>query len=258
MTPAPPGARVGGTFAPSTDNPSILDVEMTPRYGFVPLLVLWALAMAPGASGQLAIRGGINLTDLVGGGVEESENRMGLNVGAGFDVLHFGPLSLGAEVHYAQRGAEAFQAFMGGSAVPGSSPPEIPQGPVEIALEYVEIPVVARLRIPLASRLQPYVMGGPVFGWQLDCSVTVDAQAGGADPVCDDLLTREGFDEKVREYEQGLFLGAGLGLEIFQGLGSLTLEGRYIQGMSRLSEGTEGPEVRNRGFSLMLGYALGR
>lgn len=231
---------------------------MTPRNGFIPLLILWTLATAPSASGQLAIRGGINLTDLVGGGVEESESRTGLNVGAGFDLLHFGLLSLGAEVHYAQRGAEGFQSFLGGPPAPGSPPPPLPQGPVEISLEYVEIPVVARLRVPLESRLQPYVMGGPVFGWKLDCSVTVDAQVGGADPLCDDLLTREGFDEKVREYEQGLFLGAGMGLEVFQGFGSLTLEGRYIQGMSRLSEGTEGPEVKNRGFSLMLGYALGR
>ena len=91
------------------------------------LSLLWT---AP-ASAQLGFHGGINLTDLVGGGVGQSENRTGLNFGLGYDILQLGALSLGPELYYAQRGAEAFQALL---TVPGGGlPPAL--GPVDVALE---------------------------------------------------------------------------------------------------------------------------
>ncbi|TVP56452.1 MAG: PorT family protein [Gemmatimonadales bacterium] len=213
-------------------------------------LVLLLLASTSPASAQLGIRGGVNLTDLVGGGVEQSENRTGLSFGAGYDLLTVGPVSVGPEIFYAQRGADAFVLSPTGEA------PSF-EGPAEVALEYIEIPITARVRLPTMGRLVPYLMGGPVFGWNLECSVTVDAGAGGAQPSCDDLLSREGFESKVREYEQGFFLGGGVGLSFLEGIGNLTLEARFIEGLSRLGEGDEGPEVKNRAFSLMLGYAFG-
>ena len=130
-------------------------------------------------------------------------------------------------------------------------------GPVDVALEYVEIPLVARLRQPLGDRFHSWVMGGPVFGWKLDCEVRGDPGAGTVDPDCDDLLSREGLQAKVRNYEQGYFLGAALGIDVLGGMGALTLDGRFIQGLTRLGEGGGGPDVKNRGVSLMLGYMLG-
>ena len=212
-----------------------------------------ALAMgilASPASAQLGIRGGVNLTDLVGGGVEQSENRSGLSFGAGYDLLSFGPLTVGPEIFYSQRGADAFVLTPGAEA-------ELPDGPVEVALEYVEIPITARVRLPAVGRGIPYLMGGPVLAWNLDCSVTVDATGGGAQPSCDELLSREGFEAKVRDYEQGFFLGGGIGLPLLEGIGNLSLEARFVEGLSRLGQGDEGPEVKNRGFSLMLGYSFG-
>jgi len=207
------------------------------------------------ASAQVGFHGGINLTDLVGGGVGQSEGRTGLNVGLGYEILRLGALSLGPEIHYAQRGAEAFQALF---PTPGDGAPGAPVlGPVDVALEYVEIPLVARLRLPLGDRFHSWVMGGPVFGWKLDCEVRGDPGAGTVDPDCDDLLSREGLQAKVRNYEQGYFLGAALGIDVLGGMGALTLDGRFIQGLTRLGEGDGGPDVKNRGFSLMLGYVLG-
>ena len=201
-------------------------------------------------SAQIAFRGGFNLTELVGGGVAQSESRTGLNFGLGYDILSFGPLSIGPEVHYAQRGAEAFQLAMAGDVT-------LPAGPAEIALDYVEVPILARLRVPALGPVNPYLMGGPVFGWKLDCKVSLDPSQSSVAPSCDDILTRDGLEAKVRDYEQGLLLGAGLQLPVLWGLGQLSLEGRLLQGLSRLGEGDGAPDVKNRAFSLLLGYSLG-
>ena len=116
---------------------------------------------------------------------------------------------------------------------------------------------MARLRLPLGDHFYSWVMGGPVFGWKLDCEVRGDPGAGTVDPDCDDLLSREGLEAKVRSYEQGYFLGAAAGIDILGGMGAVTMDGRFVQGLTRLGDGDGGPEVKNRGFSLMLGYMLG-
>jgi hypothetical protein len=218
----------------------------------VPILALLLIPLTGPASvaAQFGIQGGINLTNLVGSGVESSESRSGLNAGLAYDLLWLGPISIGAEVHYAQRGADAFQRAL----VEGGG---VPPGAAEVALEYVEVPLVAKVRLPEVGRFLPFASGGPVFGWKLDCSVTLDAPGGAAEPSCDDLLTGEGLEAKVRDYEQGLFLGGGVEVPVLDGIGRLTLEGRLLQGLSRLNEGSGGADVRNRAFSLMLGYAFG-
>jgi hypothetical protein len=160
------------------------------------------------------------------------------------------PVSLGPEIHCAQRGAEAFEpARLAGG--------ELTVVPVEIALEYVEVPVVARIRLPAVGPVLPFASGGPVFGWKLDCGVTLDASDGTAEPSCEDLLSREGLEAKVRDCEPGLFLGGGVELPVLSGMGLVILEGRFVQGLSRLGDGAEGADVRNRAFSLTLGYAFG-
>jgi len=214
------------------------------------LLLAPALVWAEPAAAQVGIRGGLNLTNLVGSGVQNSENRTGLNAGLSYEILRIGPISVAPEIHYAQRGAEAFQLALAGEGVP-------PSGPAEVALDYIEIPLVARLHLPALGSLLPFAAGGPVFGWNLDCSVTLDAPAGTAEPSCDELLSREGLEAKVRDYEQGFLVGAGVDLPVLQGIGQLTLEGRYLRGLSRLGEGDAGLDVRNRSFSLSLGYAFG-
>lgn len=217
------------------------------------LVLAGAVLLAAGAGSplhaQFALKGGLNLTNMVGRDVAEGDSKMGLAFGGAFDVFVVGPLRIGPEVHYAQRGAENFTMV-------GEQPP---MGPVELSLDYVEIPILVRFLLPFGGRrLTPYVMGGPVFGWQLSCSVTVGAGAGTGEPEpdCDDLLTREGLDEKLRDYEQGAMIGGGVALSLLRRTGAVTLEGRLMEGLSRLSDRRDGAELRNRSFTLLLGYSF--
>ncbi|HSO99921.1 MAG TPA: hypothetical protein VLN90_00515, partial [Thioalkalivibrio sp.] len=117
--------------------------------------------------------------------------------------------------------------------------------------------VLVRLAIPLGgSRFQPYLAGGPVFGWQLDCQVR--ATNAGAQEDCGQLLGgQDQLEETLRDFEQGVMFGAGLAFEVIRGVGAVTVDARYALGLTRLGAGDDGPEIQNRALSVLLGYRFG-
>lgn len=209
----------------------------------LPLLTLLAalLAAAP-AHAQFALKGGINLVDLFGDDVAASDTRPRLAGGLAYDLIGIGPLKLAPEIYYAQKGADNFESRLAAGQA------------AEISLAYIEVPVLLRLALPFGGhRVQPYLAGGPVFGWQLDCRVTVSA--GGAAEDCGQLLGgREGVEDTLRSFEQGIMVGAGLSFEVVPGTGGITLDARYARGLTRLSEEADGPEIQNSALSVLLGY----
>lgn len=160
-------------------------------------------------------------------------------------MIGVGPFTLAPEIFYAQKGADNLQARLAAGDVE------------EISLAYVETPVLVRLAIPLGgARFQPYVAGGPVFGWQLDCQVR--ATEAGAQQACDQLLGgQDRLEETLKEFERGVMFGAGFAFEVIRGIGAVTLDARYARGLTRLSDTGAGPEIRNRALSLLLGYRFG-
>jgi hypothetical protein len=220
------------------------------RWRTVAFIALMAVFSAAPASAQFGIKGGINLSSFVGGDAEDFESTPGLNLGASIPVLSLGRVQLLGEVYYRQKGAE----FDPGD--PGGVQDIITQGgTAEIGLDYVEIPVLARVNLGgQSSRIRPFLVAGPAFGWQLDCGVTVDAAAGGTEPDCDDLT--ENFGETFRDYEMGAVVGGGIDFSV-GGIGSLSLDARYTRGLSDIGEGENALNIRNQAFTLMLGYSFG-
>ncbi|MDX1587278.1 MAG: porin family protein [Balneolaceae bacterium] len=208
--------------------------------------------------GQVGIKGGVNLSKFVGADVEGAEELMGLNAGLSFSIINIGPLSIVPEVFYAEKGTRFTEQLRDLQ----NMNPEQPVNPQDVELEfnlaYVEIPVLAKLDLRFLSTrvVKPYIAGGPVFGFRMDCSINFttanterDIQDC-ADANFSDLQTE--FDESDR----GMVFGSGIHFDIPL-LGALTLEARYYRGLSRLREGGENSDVYNQNFTLMLGYVLG-
>jgi hypothetical protein len=221
--------------------------EPNMRHLVPPLLLalLIALFASTPAHAQFTLKGGINLVDLFGGDVAASDTRPRLAGGVAFDIIGIGPLKLAPEIYYAQKGAENFQSRLAAGEA------------AHISLAYVEVPVLLRLTLPFGGpRVEPYVAGGPVFGWQLDCNVTVSADDVVED--CGQLLGGpEGVEDTLRSFEQGIMVGAGLIFEVIPGIGAITVDARYARGLTRLSEDADGPEIQNRAVSVLLGYRFG-
>lgn len=217
-----------------------------PRFSGCLLLLILVLFLAPSpAEAQFSLKGGINLVDVFGDDVEASDTRPRLAGGVGFDVIGVGPFTLAPEIYYAQKGADNFESRLAAGEA------------VEISLAYVEVPVLVRLAIPLgAARFHPYLAGGPVFGWQLDCKVKADE--AGAQEDCGQLLGGQNqLEETLRDFERGMMVGAGFAFEVIRGIAAVTLDARYARGLTRLSQAADGPEIQNRALSVLLGYRFG-
>lgn len=213
------------------------------HHHFFPILLPFLLVplFADTATAQAGFRGGVNLSELFGSAVDDGETRRGLNLGASFGLVGLGPVQLVAEAYYRRKGGRGDIEEFQQAAAAGQ--------PVEVGLDYVEVPVLARVDLGrIGGRLFPYVQGGPAFGWNLECSVEVVNGESAND--CADLT--ENFSETLQDYETGLILGAGTDIHLWGGAG-LNLDVRYTQGVTRV---TDDADLKNRSLTFMLGYSL--
>src|SRR5688572_20368726 len=130
-----------------------------------------ALLLAGPVAAQFGLRGGVNLSKFIGNdAADDSETTKGLNLGLTVPLFKIGPISLVPEVYYAQKGGKQLS-------------PLSPSGGFTFDLAYVEVPLLAKLTIPLnqSKTLSAYLAGGPAFAWQLDCSVSATENETTAD-----------------------------------------------------------------------------
>jgi hypothetical protein len=207
------------------------------------LIPLALLVYATPAAAQLGIRGGVNLSKFVGEDAG-SESMKGMNFGASLTLLSVGPVSIGPEVYYAKKGGE----FDPATATAES---------LEFELSYLEVPLLARFTFPLGERLSMYVGGGPVYGWNLDCTFSAATDPNAEARECGQQFST--FDTAMESADKGIVANVGLNLPVLGGFGGLHLDARLVRGLDRLIENDaeEGPDLKNQAITLMLGYYLG-
>lgn len=217
--------------------------------GLLLLGVLLALVAAPPAEAQFRVSGGYDLTSFFGAGQEGASTRASLGFGGSAALLSLGPLIVMGEAYYRQKGARNVTEF---------NERVLEEGSAEIGLDYIEIPVLLRVNLPtMGGRFVPYLNGGPAFGWNVNCGIRFQGETGTAEQDCGDL-EGENLGETLRSYEQGFAVGGGVDIALFGGIGALNVDARLTQGLSRINERGDGvAEVRNRAFSVMLGYSFG-
>ncbi|NBB77608.1 MAG: outer membrane beta-barrel protein [Bacteroidetes bacterium] len=189
---------------------------MKRKKGIIFLLSVAALAFqVQHAAAQIGIRGGVNLSKFVGADVEGAEDLMGLNAGLSLNLITIGPLSLVPEVYYAERGTR-FSEQLRALQNPNLDQPVTPQDlELEFNLAYVEIPVLAKLNLPFLSTrvVKPYIAGGPVFGFRLDCSITfTDGNAEQTVQECADDNFSD-LETTFKESDRGAVFVGGIDFE---------------------------------------------
>lgn len=109
-------------------------------------------------------------------------------------------------------------------------------------LNYLQVPILARIAIPVAGPVTPKVLVGPTFGYFLSGST----EAG---DLTDDI---EGDD--VNKFDIGV--AAGVGADIAAGPGSLSVDLRYDRSFTGTQDEDDpgGLNNVNTGFGFMLGY----
>lgn len=208
-------------------------------------------AIAP-AGAQFGLRGGMNFSKFVGSGASNTESAQGLNVGASIPLIRLGPFSIVPEVYYSQKGSKQFDpaALAAGTTTAPTT--------LDFGLDYIEVPVLAKISFPLARLLHGYVAGGPAYAWNINCSISVTS-GGTTTNTSDCGQTFGSFKTAMQKADRGIVASSGLDFAV-PGIGGLNLDARVVRGLTRLTTttaGTTGADIKNQSVSLMLGYYIG-
>ena len=185
------------------------------------MAVALALVCAPAAyaqGGGIGIKGGLSYGDVSHSGVLPGDLHSRTGFAVGLGVQTGAPVGLGLEALYAQRGVS------GGTL--GESR----------ELDYVDVPLYLRIAAPTPG-LSPFAYAGPQVSFEIKC------RAGGED--CPDTGRPQTTYAGV--------IGAGIRFT-----GGLSLEGRYVYGLTNLKLSTVSTteSYKNRSFMVLLGLGF--
>jgi hypothetical protein len=158
---------------------------------------------------------------------------VGIQAGYGLSAL----VHLQTELAWVQKGAEGtLQGF---------------EEPVQVSLstDYLQLPLLVRLRLPTPIRVQPILLAGPAVSLELDCDVETSMSELALTLGCEDSAP-EGQRRKV---DWSLIMGGGLAVDMARV--TLVLEGRYDLGLRTLNDVSD-VEVKNRGFTITAGLTF--
>jgi hypothetical protein len=203
--------------------------------GFAAAALLLTLPASGRAQGDIAwgVKGGLNLSGLRGGnGLYDSKR--GVVAGA-YGVFDFAP-EFGIEVDalFSMKGAK-YPVF----GVSGGGNP-VKFGESFFVLDYLEVPILARLNAPAYGRLSPHIYFGPTI------AIKVGARAIDNGQPARDL-------NDVRSLDSGL--AAGASVDVALGEYKLVLDGRFGLGLTNAFDSSQ-PDLKNDSFSLMAGVSF--
>lgn len=175
-------------------------------------------APAAHAQGGIGIKGGLAYSDVSNSGVLPGDLHSRTGFAIGLGVESASPVGLGLEALYAQRG------------VTGGTLNESRE------LNYIDVPLYLRLAVP-SPGISPFAYAGPQVSFEIQC------RANGND--CPDT------GRPTTTYAG--VIGAGVRLA-----GGLSLEGRYVYGLTdlKLSTVSTSESYKNRSFMVLLGLGF--
>jgi hypothetical protein len=208
-----------------------------------------ALAQDMGPKTYLGVKAGIDMANLTGSDVDNTDMKIGFTGGA-MGHVHFNEMfSVQIEALYAMKGAKADvmeDIDVGGTIYSFD-------GEEKLKLNYLEIPVLLRLDVPNKAKVDPFFYAGPAISFLLsakDQLTGTATPAGGGSAV--DIDEEVDIKDMVKSTDFGIIFGAGLGYEV--GTGHLVLDARYNLGMSKIDDTEDEANVKNGVISIMVGY----
>ncbi|MDT8340023.1 MAG: porin family protein [Longimicrobiales bacterium] len=197
------------------------------------LAALWGFAAPAAGQAVLGFHGGVNIADLGGDDVSDTDTRTGLNVGASVLFPLSGNWGLYLEGSYSEKGAEF-------SDVDGSG---------ALNLDYLEFPVLLRYGIPTSGPVGFHLYGGGALSFELTCEL--EGSGGGITATAD----CEDVDVETKTTDFGLMGGAGIDFRVAEGITGV-LDAFYNLGLTSIDDSAADDDVKNRTFTIRAGVAI--
>jgi hypothetical protein len=184
----------------------------------------------------IAIEGGINVANLSGSQLGDTESRKGLCLGAYVEFM-----SINSVLHVQ---GEALYMAKGTRELLCCDEADGWDVAMNYRLDYVEFPLVIRLDVPRKwTRIDAYLVTGFSFALQTDAKVEMQVRTSGD--------SREVAFGSLREHDYGVIAGVGFSALTMEDGDRFCLEVRYDWGLSRLDPVFD---ARNRVVSLLCVY----
>ena len=202
---------------------------------FTLLFVFSVFSVMSYAQMQLGVKAGLNLANLSGDDISDTDARTGFAGGLFFMYQFNDMFAIQPEAYYTMKGATDKGTIEGFTYE------------AEMKLDYIEIPLLLKFLIPIKdSGVRPSIFAGPSIGFNMSAKSKIEA--GGQ--------TFEEDIEDVASTDFGLVFGGGIGFPV--GNGELGLDIRYILGLSTIDDSAEKADIKNSviNFNLYYGFSL--
>lgn len=191
------------------------------------------------ASAQLGLalgaKGGVAITTFRGSNVENIDSRTSWLGGAFLNVQVSPVFNVQPEILFSQKGADYTSAGTRNKLV----------------INYFEVPVLAKFRLPIGDSFFPHVFAGPNFSFRTNLDYTATETTSGI------VLTTN--DTDIRKSDFGAVVGAGFDVQSRSSSVFFTIDGRYGFGFNDLEISDSDVEIKNGGWSFAagLGFQIG-
>ena len=204
-----------------------------------------ALAAAPARAGMaFGVKGGVSISQ-VQADLLDTDNRTGF-VGGVYGAFDLTPMvGIQPELLFVRKGAKLFSTDLEVGGIP------LGEFGTTLDVDYVEVPVLLRVSLPVAEPLGVRLLAGPVASLKVDEKLSTTG-----------LVGYSLDSDQVKTTDFGIAVGAAVALR--QDTFALVGEGRYTFGLTNVSDLSIGDvalggDVKNGSFYLMAGveFAFG-
>jgi Outer membrane protein beta-barrel domain len=186
--------------------------------------------------GQLGVglgaKGGIGITTFKGSNVSNIDERTSWLGGAFLNAQITPAFNLQPEILFSQKGADYTTDGLRRSLV----------------INYFEIPVLAKFRLPVGEVFFPHILLGPNFAFRTNLKYS-GFETGSGTPVSMN-------ESEIRKSDVGAILGAGVDIETRYSGVFFTVDGRYGFGFNNLDRSDNSVEIKNAGWSFAVGIGF--
>lgn len=198
------------------------------------VVMLFTISSASAVGLGLGIKLGYNSADFYGDSpaFESSSAKGGFCVGVFKSTGILGLVAIQPELLYTQKGSKTEGDHQGQTAT------------FTTHLDYLEVPLLVKLTLPIPATLKPNIYAGPVFALKVSDKGTREYNN-----------TTEEFDlPDYKSFDYGAVFGIGLDLGF--PVGKVVFDFRYTRGMTSIDNSIDPEDIKNQVFSFTAGYSL--
>lgn len=163
----------------------------------------------------------------------EVSRKMGLIFGAFYTLSLNDQIAIQPEFYYSQKGIKV-SGTLEGTKISGKD-----------SLNYLDIPVLMKMRIPAQGKLTPSIFAAPCVSILLDAKEMAEWNGESQE---------QDIKEDLNSLDFGMSLGATLEFETRHGI--LIIDLRYTLGLTKILKFPDDPNSKNSSLTLMTGFAF--